>query len=128
MEKPLLSCRARDEISWQVWCHYFMLQGLFVAMAITKSRAKDLGLHRASLQHWDFRHMCTSHIVNLIGGITCSFGRDCLSNLVSNQVPLQLLQIGQYTSALQTHGQKTKIHHLPATLKVVCDVDVFAQE
>lgn len=70
----------------------------------------------------------TSHIVNLIGGITCSFGRGFLSNLVSNQVPLQLLQIGQYTSALQTHGQKTKIHHLPATLKAVCDVDVFAQE
>lgn len=105
-----------------------MLQGLFVAMAITKSRAKDLGLHTASLQHWDFRHMCTSHIVNLVGGITCSFGRGCLSKLISNQVPLQLLQIGQYTSALQTHGQKTKIHHLPATLKVVCDVDVFAQE
>lgn len=105
-----------------------MLQGLFVAMAIMKSRAKDLGLHTASLQHWDFRHMCTSHIVNLIGGITCSFGRGFLSNLVSNQVPLQLLQIGQYTSALQTHGQKTKIHHLPATLKAVCDVDVFAQE
>lgn len=116
MKKPLLSWRARDKISRQVWCHSFVLQGLFVGMAIMKNRAKDLGLHTASLQHWDFRHICTSYIVSLIGGITCSVGRACLSNLVSNQVPLQLLQIRQYTSALQTRGQNTKIHRLPATL------------